>query len=429
MGGFLDRLLGKKEASIFTISFGAVPSWLDSREKVAKSTLDAETGEIRSRIRQGILDLQRITVSVAQAEQDEELHPKLKSIARNSLPQYIKAMNGALGRELPEDIDAFYPAAVECLKSCLNSTRGQGRYLHAVFPEEMKAVKTGIDAIGRDINEITGSLGRFRNEKTRIDAVRALHTALLDISEDIRKAQEKDSRITARVAELSGRGMVIAKDLAELPSNPGMADADELRSALQEAEGRRDTAMRTNAALSMTASHVFRKAEKIAVRQKHPSEIGVLRHAMELLSDHETPDTSDLSETLSGAFPIANRMIAAGEISLKNKEERAIFSDIERFRSDIISSYEDIATREDACTTARQKLESHPLVARGRSLEREKTQIETMLKKEEQARTELREWQEKTRQKVPHLIAELTKRVGDMVGGGVQLQIDDQRLA
>ena len=50
-------------------------------------------------------------------------------------------------------------------KSCLNSTRGQGRYLQAVFPEEMKAVKSGIDAIGHEINEITASLGTVPERK------------------------------------------------------------------------------------------------------------------------------------------------------------------------------------------------------------------------------------------------------------------------
>ena len=63
------------------------------------------------------------------------------------------------------------------------------------------------------------------------------------------------------------------------------------------------------------------------------------------------------------------------------------------------------------------------------SLEREKAQLETMLKKENQTRVELKEWLLKTQEKIPKLSEELTKKIEDMVGGGVQLQIDDQRLA
>jgi hypothetical protein len=122
-------------------------------------------------------------------------------------------------------------------------------------------------------------------------------------------------------------------------------------------------------------------------------------------------------------------MIAAEEISLKNKEERAIFSDTKQFSADICASCSDLGMLEEACRIAEIKLASHPLLARVHSLEREKTQLEIMLGKENQARIELKEWLQKTQEKIPKLSEELTKKMEDMVGGGVQLQIDDQRLA
>ena len=429
MGNFLERLFGKKEPEVFTISIGAVPEWLSGREKTARSTLLSETGETQQKIRDAILKLQQITNTVAQAEQDPAIHPKLKSIAKNSLPLFVKAMNASLAKELPDEVEEFYPAAVECLKSCLNSTRGQGRYLQAVFPEEMKTVKSGIDAIGREINEITASLARYRKEKTLIDAALSLHTALLDISEDIQKADEKDKRITLRVTEMTDRITAIDKELQAIPADEKVTEITVLKAALLEAKNRRDAAIRTNAALSMTASHVFRKAEKIAIRQKHPSEISLLRHTMELLSDHTVPDTQDLAAALAAACPVAERMIAAGEIALKNKEERAIFSDTTQFSADICASCSGLVLQEESCRIAEEKLVSHPLLVKIHSLEREKAQLETMLKKEDLTRVELKEWREKTREKIPKLSEELTKKIENIIGGGVQLQIDDQRLA
>ena len=429
MGSFLEKLFGKKEPEVFTISIGAVPAWLNGREKTARSALLSETGEMQKNIRDAILKLQQITNTITLAEQDEQIHPKLKSIAKNSLPQFVKAMNASLAKEMPDEVEEFYPAAVECLKSCLNSTRGQGRYLQAVFPEEMKAVKSGIDAIGREINDITASLTRYRKEKTLINTVLSLHTALLDISADIQKAEEKDQRITVRITEMTNRIAAIEKELQAFPVDKQMAEVNTLKAALLEAENRRDTAIRINAALSMTASHVFRKAEKIAVRQKHPSEISALRHTMELLSDHAVPDTRDLAAALAAACPVAERMIAAEEITLKNKEERAIFSDTKQFIADICASCTDLRSQEETCRIAQEKLASHPLLVKIHSLEREKAQLETMLKKENLARVELKEWREKTQEKILKLSEELTKKIEDIIGGGVQLQIDDQRLA
>jgi hypothetical protein len=429
MGSFLEKLFGKKEPEVFTISIGAVPAWLNGREKTARSALLSETGEMQKNIRDAILKLQQITNTITLAEQDEQIHPKLKSIAKNSLPQFVKAMNASLAKEMPDEVEEFYPAAVECLKSCLNSTRGQGRYLQAVFPEEMKAVKSGIDAIGREINDITASLTRYRKEKTLINTVLSLHTALLDISADIQKAEEKDQRITVRITEMTNRITAIEKELQAFPVDKQMAEVNTLKAALLEAENRRDTAIRINAALSMTASHVFRKAEKIAVRQKHPSEISALRHTMELLSDHAVPDTRDLAAALAAACPVAERMIASDEITLKNKEERAIFSDTKQFIADICASCTDLRSQEETCRIAQEKLASHPLLVKIHSLEREKAQLETMLKKENLARVELKEWSEKTQEKILKLSEELTKKIEDIIGGGVQLQIDDQRLA
>jgi hypothetical protein len=429
MVSFLEKLFGRKEPELFPIRLGAVPAWLNGREKTARSELLSESGEIQKKIRDGILNLQQITLAVARAEQDKAIHPKLKSIARNSLPQFVKAMNASLAKELPDEVEEFYPAAVECLRSCLNSTRGQGRYLQAVFPEEMKAVKSGIDIIGHEINEITALLARYRKEKNLIDTILSLHNALLDIGADIQKADEKDKRITLRITEMTDRVAAIEKELEAFPADERMTEVNLLKAALQEAENRRDAATRTNAALSMTASHVFRKAEKIAVRQKHPTEISLLRHTMELLSDHMVPDTGDLASALAAACPVAERMIAAEEITLKNKEERAIFSDTKQFSIDICASCTGIVSEEEACRIAQEKLSSHPLPVRINSLEREKAQLMTMLKRENQARMELKDWLQKTQEKIPRLSEELTKKMEEMVGGGVQLQIDDPRLA
>ena len=429
MGNFLERLFGKKEPEVFTISIGAVPSWLNGREKTARSALLQETREPQKKIRDGILKLQQITNTVGLAEQEPAMHPKLRSIAKNSLPQFVKAMNASLAKELPDDIEEFYPATVDCLKSCLNSTRGQGRYLQAAFPEEMKAVKSGIDAIGREINDITASLGRYRKEQNLTNSALSLHTALLDISEDIQKAEEKDKRIALRITEMTDRIAAIEKELQVFPADEQMVEVNTLKNALQDAEKLRDAAMRTNAALSMTASHVFRKAEKIAVRQKHPSEISVLRHVMELLSDHKVPDTGDLASALTAACPVAERMIAAEEITLKNKEERAIFSDTKQFSTSICDSCTDLGIQEETCRIAEDKLATHPLLVKKQSLEREKTQLETMLNKDNQARIELKEWREKTEEKIPKLKGELSKKIEEILGGGVQLQIDDPRLA
>ena len=71
-------------------------------------------------------------------------------------------------RGVARDPEEFYEAAVECVKGCLNAVRGQGRYLMVAFPEEMKDIKAGIDAIGREINVMTKAIGRFKDKSSRL---------------------------------------------------------------------------------------------------------------------------------------------------------------------------------------------------------------------------------------------------------------------
>ena len=425
---FIRKILGKNEPEPVIIPFENLPEWLRTREKSAKVHLVSRAENPVKKIREATSDLQSIVATIAKAEHDPALHPKLKSIAKNSLPLFVKAMNSSLGKELPEDIEKFYPAVVESLKNCLNSTRGQGRYLQIVFPDEMKAVRTGIDDIGREINEITSALADYRREKTLIDSVMKVYNALVDIDIDREKAASKDQRIKNRIAEISDRITAIENEMKAFPSDQRMSEINGLEAALRETESQRDTEARAYAALSMTASHVFRKAEKIAVKQKHLTEIATLRHMMELLSDHEIPDSGELQDTLALACPIAERMISTGEIQLKNREERAIFSDTSQFTKDICASCIDLMTRNETCKVALDKLDSHPLQVRTKSLEREKNQLVSMLAKEEKAREELEEWRNKTEDRIPALQSEIQEMMKNLAGKGFVVKINSQNV-
>jgi hypothetical protein len=424
MHSFIKKLLKQKEPKKYILVFDTIPAWLDEREKISRSALEHEMITPVRDIRNATAQLQHIVNGIADAEHDPAIHPKLKSIAKNSLPLFVKAMNASLSKELPEDIEEFYSAAAECVKGCLNSIRGQGRYLQVVFPEEMKAVKSGIDAIGRELNAITASLTPYRKTKTLIRSIRSLYEALRDIWIDAEKSREKSQRMSARIKEYSERISVIEKELLVLPSDAGMKEVNEKKSALAEMEKRQTEVTRAYAALSMTVSHVFRKAEKIATKQRQPTEIATLRQAIDLLSDHTVPEIKDLESALNTAFPIVQKMIGAGNIELKNKEERAVFLNTGRFCTEMCSVGTEIRELEMACSDVRKGIETNPVLMKIHSREREKTQLESMLEKERHAQNELSDWSVKIKEKVPALQQELHQKIAEIIGENVQLQID-----
>jgi hypothetical protein len=425
MHEFIRKIFGGNKPVVKTISMDSIPVWITERETAARSALLSDTEELIRTIRNAAAQLQLIVNTLKGAEHDPGLHPKIRSIAKNSLPLFVKAMTASLAKELPEDPEEFYTAAVECVKSCLNSARGQGRYLQVAFPEEMKSVRQGIDAMGREINSITGLLEKYRKEMQDIASVRSEYATLVELKTDFHTSADKDRRISQRISEITCRLETIENEERALTTDERQAGITAKKDELATIAQLRDETTRSYSTLSMTASHVFRKAEKIATRKHHSSETATMDRAMDLLSSHEVPDAGDLREVLLAACPIAQKMIEAGDILLKNKEERAIFSDVPRFCTMISETCRELIAREEEYRIAEESLAIDPLLLKIGSLGREKTQLGSMLEKEQRALRDLEDWRAKTRERIPASLEDLRKKIEGMEEN-VQIQIADQ---
>jgi len=280
MFDFLKSILGSAPEKKVTLAFENVPAFLDEKEKQAKDLLSAEVDEPVRAIKDASASLQLTVNTISGAEQNPETHPKIKSIAKNSLPLFLRAMNTSLAKELPEDPEAFYTASVESVKGCLNAVRGQGRYLQVAFPEEMKATKAGIDAVGREINVMTKAIGKYKQQADRIGAARAAHTALADARKDLAHSFEKEERHHARIAEISSRLDAIAEETTRLQADPSLATLEEERAKLTGLAREREECLRRYTSLSMTMSHCFPESgEKL--RQKNISPKRPMRSGMQ----------------------------------------------------------------------------------------------------------------------------------------------------
>ena len=414
---FLKKILSPKGPEPCTISLADLPAWINENEERIHRSLLEKTAQPILNIKNEMAKLKLIVTGIADAEQDPAIHPKLKTIAKNSLPLFVRAVKSAVSKDLPEDPEEFYTAAVDSVKSCLNGVRGQGRYLQIVFPSEMKAVRAGIDVMGREINTMTAILGDSRKEISAFAEVRALHATHTEISRDLEKSEGKGGRIKARISDMSARITSIGRELDALDSDPRLGELTNLVLELESMTRQRDDAAREYASLSMTASHVFRKAEKISIRQHHGNETAVLKKTMDLLSDHTTPDCAELVAAIGAASPIVLRMIDEGEIPLKNKEERGLFSDTSQFSHDIGTICSTLRTRDEECQKIESTLASHPLSLKKNSLNRENEQLKVMLAKETEAREELSQWREKTRARIPEVEEELKQKIRGIIGG------------
>jgi len=418
----LKNLIKLEKLAPLVITYDDIPVWLDNREETQYRLLSGTTASPIGAIREAVKNLDQTLQTLRAAEYTEEVHPKLKSIAKNMLPQYAKAMETALSKPLPDDVEAFYTTASDILKGCINSSRGQGKYLQTVFPQEMKTVRSGIDAIGREINAMTDAFTPFRKEMEKITEARKIHGALCDINNDTKKSYEKEHRIGQRIQDIRTRIGGCTQELAMLEHDESKGILSEQQRALQIMKEERDKTIRRYSALSMTASHVLRKSEKLAHKQRRKADEAALKRATDILSDYAVPYTTDLAQTLAAACTITVGMINGGDVSLKNKEERTLFSDPAAFISEIRHLSEKYTKKAKQCEEAEHALRLHPVVARSESLEREKTQLDMILKKEIQSRADLIKWRNELHNSIPGLQKILEKLIGEISGSDVQIQ-------
>ena len=115
-------------------------------------------------------------------------------------------------------------------------------------------------------------------------------------------------------------------------------------------------------------------------------------------------------------------MIDAGEIVLKNKEERALFSTEDSFSEEIRKLCAAYAEQDAACDVADAAFRSHPVIARHADLKKELQTLSDTMVKETEAYRDLVQWRDSLRKNIPELRSKLKKSV-EMICSGSDVQI------
>jgi iron-sulfur cluster repair protein YtfE (RIC family) len=422
---FIKDLFKPEEKAPFEIRFDGIPRWLESCRQAAIGQLGSDTEKERAAIRSSAGELGEVAGNLQAAQFNEAIHPRIRSIAQKSLPQYYRAVTAALEKPLPDEPEEFYAAAAELLKACVNSAQSQGKYLTVAFPEEMKSINACVAEIGRSINAMNGPVSLYRTAIDRISGADKLHDALVDLDEDLEKSREKEERILQRIRETDERIAAIKIAEKELERKRNEPDLTEQENALLKLRQEQEATLRQYSAVSMTASHVLRKAEKVARRQQKVSDERAISALTGILSDHAVPDPGVLAGVLDAAYIPARKLIDGGEVALKNREEQALFSSQKEFSDTILAisaRYADQAARFGA---AEKAFLSHPVITRHEEVAKELTRLTESLAKEKQSHADLVQWQHDLELKIPSLREKLQKNMEGVYGGDVQISYPD----
>ncbi|HNO08241.1 MAG TPA: hypothetical protein PKJ03_05915, partial [Methanoregulaceae archaeon] len=315
-----------KESEDVECALGELPALLDSREKEISRILIEKTQKQRITIRDLRSSLKELVKDLTSKEREEAYHPKLETIAKNTLPLFERAMFSSLSKDLPEDPDLFYLAATESLKGCVKSLSGQGRYLRGVFPEEMKEIRETVDQIGREMNAMTPAIAEARTQREVLSMVR------IDLSR-LNSAEKEKKRNTDEITLLRGETVRETGDIDRLSERikaiNEAIDQGSLRVQQEELATAKSEFLEKEMALQAdlaVVAHVFRKAEKVLGRTLGTASVKDIESFVDTLAGSGIPAEEQIVPDLIRLLPTLASMRDSGDLVLKNKEEKELFS-------------------------------------------------------------------------------------------------------
>ena len=421
---FLKDLM-KADKAPADLGLGDLPTWIDREEEKVRQDLVARMVAARAVLGDARRQMEEVLSDFDADSVEEVPHPKLAGVTERSLPLFLKAMKASLTRDLPGDPEDFYSAAGEILKGCLSAFRGQGRYLASRFPEEMKVLRDGVDTMGREVNAMTPDISRARDRLLGLaelrESVRIYGDAKKRAAAGLKEVGSLEEEMRASGVFLEG----MKHALADLVKGEEYQASQEELSWIRGLEEERVEVTRLSKAAAATATHLFRKGEKVALRKKDRDAVRILREAIDLL-DRDLPLPKDsASRIITPAQKVLATLVASGDLTPKNREEIDLLQVPERLvqgttrfsgRFKEISS--EIASRQDA-------LLSRPALVRSRDL---KMEMEDLTKRIAQAKNRL----ELARKEVQDLEArmkisldEVRKRVEGISGKRTQIREPD----
>lgn len=416
-------LLGRKEIEeIQEISPDEIPHLISMNEKVWEDEFSQSTADARKEIIEIRDHLIRAVQAMSKTEREAAFHPKLEKIAKNSIPQFEKALLSALNRQLPEDPDAFYQGCSEILKGCVKGLSGPGRYLRNVLPEEMKEISLLVDSFGKEINNLTPRVAEWRKRKEGVGALREslsrtkeMERTADELSRDIPVLGKEINDLREEVKICTREKERCQRTLAE---DPGYR---KLTHDAAEAEDQFIETGREMHSFTSTLSHVLRKAEKIAHHRASEKLSRQLNQVEILLSQDDLLPGEELHSAITAVLPVMVSMIGSGDIQLKNQEERSLFALPEKIPEALHDHLKRKADALEKTGEMKKRLASYPVIQTLARIDNELKSLDASISDKERQMSDLERKKEEILPEIPSLYSLMERQVSVILGRKIRI--------
>ncbi|HWQ68002.1 MAG TPA: hypothetical protein VN372_14175 [Methanospirillum sp.] len=341
------------------ITIEELSSWLECEEDACTCRRSEAIGESRLKI----LDSKKVICDLMSdfgcEDNEQPLHPKVEQVNRHNLPQFKRRIETAVEKEFSEDDEVFYRQVAEMVDGCFKAFQGPGRYLHHLYPDEVKLFRQYMDQTGRELNHLTEAIKESRDRLGRIKTIRSALEKLGHISSE-------EAVLSEQRCHTAQNRQVLEDDRgSRIREREGVAASDSYqeyvtrKSDLESARVRTLTLYDDLESLIRTALPVWRKGLRILQDQRRKDDEKMMDHLIQyaVLQKYQNEEFSNLvRSTASGLF----EFIEKEEIPLKNSFEKSLFTRPDEYAEQIITALDEWADAEQSYRDEHHDLENHP---------------------------------------------------------------------
>lgn len=334
----LKKIFSKKPAPVQreSITLDQLKGWLDDQEQDCINRRMVVSARAREHLMGLKQDLQTLLTEFGEETGDEPRHHKVEQVNRHNLPQFCKKIEIELKRDFSDDDETFYREIAGLINGCFKAYRGPGRYLHILYPDEVKAFRQTLDQMGQELNQMTDVMRISIEHLSRIEAVRdAVHehdeiiAGYETIDDEIASVQKRRDEQETSLIHLI-QEMETLKSSAEYREYVDiLQEMEKLQKGLSETCEAADSLIRNSVPVWRRAARVF--SEKGRLEDERKIEDLIQTAASPRRNDAELLNyAGDMADLLFGLFD-------SGSLQTKNSFEKSLFSSAEAYRGKIFS--------------------------------------------------------------------------------------------
>ena len=307
-----------------------LPSWLDEKESDCISRRNDASTQSRERLLRLEQDLRQLLTEFGDESSDEPRHHKVEQVNRHALPQFCRKIEAELKGSFSDDDEIFYQEVAGLINGCFKAYRGPGRYLHHIYPEEVKVFRQTLDQMGHELNRMTDVIRISRERLTHISDMRTLIEEKNALEEEDLRSDEELQKYETRLHELDGE---LSKAQAELEKVLG-SDIYASYLRLEEDTGQQGRQLEklheSWESQIRIAIPVWKRSAKAFQEQGRTEDEKKMEELIHLASSPRRDDEKVAGEVSSTAESLFS-LFDSGTLQAKNSFEKQLFPSAEEY--------------------------------------------------------------------------------------------------